>query len=284
MERLSKSKDWLCCHWKDVKANWRNTEDPMKLGMAWSKGFVVLLAVLAFVPYSTGSSGWEFKFWTLLKSPPNEIGDTLAGIAGALAFLWIIVTVQLQSKELKAQRQELELARHEYAKMAVAQNKQVEVLEKQSRIFEDEQRERDEARSRALLDERVEALARLIREKGKPRWGYQALKDGARVIGDVSLYSRALGESSDEAIRTYSTFACRKAVKLAELSDQGAITGLKGERSFLIECTKACAGVLKLKERLSEADKVFVDSLRLEELNTALAEAESISLSLEAAQ
>ncbi|UWP92656.1 putative phage abortive infection protein [Aliiroseovarius crassostreae] len=131
MERLSKPKDWLCRHWKDVQANWRNTDDPMKLGLAWSKGFVALLFVLAFIPYSSGSAGWELKVWTLIKSPPNEIGDTLAGIAGALAFLWIIVTVQLQSKELKAQRLELKLARKEYAKMAEAQRDQVSTLSEQ---------------------------------------------------------------------------------------------------------------------------------------------------------
>lgn len=53
------------------------------------------------------------KFDHFLSSPPNEIGDTLAGIAGALAFLWIIVTVLLQSQELKSQREELERNRKE---------------------------------------------------------------------------------------------------------------------------------------------------------------------------
>lgn len=43
----------------------------------------------------------------LLYSPPNEIGDTLAGFAGALAFVWLIATVWLQSQELAAQRKEI---------------------------------------------------------------------------------------------------------------------------------------------------------------------------------
>lgn len=37
---------------------------------------------------------------------PNEIGDTLAGLAGSLAFIWLIVTVWIQSAELAAQRAE----------------------------------------------------------------------------------------------------------------------------------------------------------------------------------
>lgn len=121
MEQLAKLKVGLFRHWKDVKTNWRNTDDPMKLGLAWSKAFVALLFVLAFVPYSSGGAGWEFKFWTLIKSPPNEIGDTLAGIAGALAFLWIIVTVQLQATELREQREE-------FKRIAEAQGQQSAIL------------------------------------------------------------------------------------------------------------------------------------------------------------
>ncbi|MEM7727688.1 MAG: hypothetical protein AAF311_00265, partial [Pseudomonadota bacterium] len=41
------------------------------------------------------------------------MGDALAGIAGTLAFLWIIVTVLLQSQELSAQRDELVEQRNE---------------------------------------------------------------------------------------------------------------------------------------------------------------------------
>ncbi|MEO1138941.1 MAG: putative phage abortive infection protein [Pseudomonadota bacterium] len=42
-----------------------------------------------------------------MKSPPNEKGDTFAGLAGSLAFLWIIITVLLQGKELSLQREEI---------------------------------------------------------------------------------------------------------------------------------------------------------------------------------
>lgn len=42
-----------------------------------------------------------------LESPPNEMGDTFAGLAGALAFLWIIITVLMQKHELQLQREEL---------------------------------------------------------------------------------------------------------------------------------------------------------------------------------
>lgn len=157
MDYLSKLIGWLKKHWVDVKSNWRNTDDPMALGLAWSKAFVAFVALLALLPNSTDDS-WEFRLWTFMTSPPNEIGDTLAGIAGALAFLWIIVTVQLQSRELRAQREELTLAREEYAKMAEAQSAQVSVLERQKEIFEDEKRQRDEARAESELLEICEDI------------------------------------------------------------------------------------------------------------------------------
>jgi len=65
----------------------------------------------------------NFKiFW---NSPPHSFGDTLAGIAGALALLWIIVTVALQRQQLNAQRQELEFTRKEIMKGNDAFNKQM---------------------------------------------------------------------------------------------------------------------------------------------------------------
>lgn len=48
----------------------------------------------------------------MISAPFNEIGDTLAGFAGALAFVWLIVTVWVQSSELKlAHNESLRMAR-----------------------------------------------------------------------------------------------------------------------------------------------------------------------------
>lgn len=45
---------------------------------------------------------------------PNELGDLLAGAFAPLAFLWLVATVWIQSRELKAQRKELALTRKEF--------------------------------------------------------------------------------------------------------------------------------------------------------------------------
>jgi len=46
----------------------------------------------------------------------NEVGDFLAGFAGALAFLWLIASFHIQSKELVMQRKELQLQREAMSK------------------------------------------------------------------------------------------------------------------------------------------------------------------------
>lgn len=82
------------------------------------------------------------KWSHFLSAPPNEIGDTLAGFAGALAFIWIIATVWLQSIELSEQRKELTKQREATQWMAEAQREQVNLMQVQSEIFKDEHRQR----------------------------------------------------------------------------------------------------------------------------------------------
>lgn len=78
----------------------------------------------------------------------NEVGDFFAGLAGPLAFIWLVVAVIVQSRELAAQREELKLNRQELklnrkeyqlnrkvlAEQGVEQKKQTEMLETQSEV------------------------------------------------------------------------------------------------------------------------------------------------------
>ena len=138
--------------------------EAMEIGRGATKAFLAFILVLAVLPNSLPEGGWELRIWTFLKAPPNEIGDTLAGLAGALAFLWIIVTVSLQSKELKAQREELAATRSELKMARQAQEQQVEVLEKQAFIFEDEQRQRREAQASRQLEDASKNIIRCFYE------------------------------------------------------------------------------------------------------------------------
>jgi hypothetical protein len=86
---------------------------PLQVGRALTKAFAIIVVFLAILPQHTENNDWQFRIVAFLLSPPNEIGDTFAGLAGVLAFLWIIITVWLQSEELSAQRKELKATRAE---------------------------------------------------------------------------------------------------------------------------------------------------------------------------
>lgn len=103
------------------------------------------------------------KWFYLKQSTPNELGDTLAGFAGALAFIWIIVTVAMQAMELSEQRKE-------FKKMADAQTKQVDLLIQQGEIFAEEQRQRKELETAELFLEICEDVFEFCRSLGYVRW------------------------------------------------------------------------------------------------------------------
>lgn len=95
-------------------------DNPLMWGVLISTAFLITILILAFMPFCETDNGIQTcqnKFRKFVNSSPNEIGDTLAGLAGALAFLWIIVTVLLQAQELKAQRNELMHTRLEFKEM-----------------------------------------------------------------------------------------------------------------------------------------------------------------------
>lgn len=132
---------------------WRSA--PMISGYLLTLFFLAgLLASLFALPFCKGAgpclSNWNYI--TYLGSP-NEIGDTLAGFAGALAFVWLVVTVWLQATELREQREEI-------AKMATAQEKQVELLRKQGEIFLLEQQQRLETMATQTYRDAAANIAR----------------------------------------------------------------------------------------------------------------------------
>lgn len=132
------------------KPIWR--EGPFIVGL-----MLTLLVCAAFgfslfgLPAVSASASFDNKWQHLVTATANEVGDTLAGFAGSLAFVWLVVTVWLQATELREQRKEFE-------RMADAQNAQVDLLIKQGEIFELEQKEREENRAHRLLIELMVSL------------------------------------------------------------------------------------------------------------------------------
>ncbi|MGB0966577.1 MAG: hypothetical protein ACPGUX_00175 [Halocynthiibacter sp.] len=141
---------------------WRKN-NPILWGIILSVIFIGIYGWLA-VLETCGVVSCESKWQEFLSASPNEIGDTLAGIFGGLAFLWIIMTVLLQSQELREQRRELRQARGEYEKMANAMQKQAKVADQQISILQQEQRQRDELRADRLFNQKLTSFVQSVIE------------------------------------------------------------------------------------------------------------------------
>ncbi len=61
--------------------------------------------------YATASILLAALLVVVISDDPNEVGDFVAGFAGALAFLWLIASFRMQGSELMMQREELALQR-----------------------------------------------------------------------------------------------------------------------------------------------------------------------------
>ncbi|WP_270725710.1 putative phage abortive infection protein [Shimia sp. Alg240-R146] len=78
---------------------------PMVLGYVLTI-LIGLFWAFSFVHIGSSDSECASNFCVLWNSAPNEIGDSFAGLFGSLAFVWIVVTVLIQSLELREQRLE----------------------------------------------------------------------------------------------------------------------------------------------------------------------------------
>ncbi|MDO5605318.1 MAG: hypothetical protein Q4G25_09190 [Paracoccus sp. (in: a-proteobacteria)] len=88
--------------------------------------------------------------WRLLaNAPAHELGDTLSGVGSVLAFIWVIVTVWMQSIQLQLQRRDIHAQQAESRRLSDA-------MEAQAKIYQQEQDERAQDRAgkemEALID------------------------------------------------------------------------------------------------------------------------------------
>lgn len=130
------------------------TPKPVVWGWILTAGVFVLAVVMGFGPICDNGT-CQSKFAAFWSAPPNEIGDTLAGFAGALAFVWIIVTVLLQSAELRAQREELKLTRAEMEAQRKATEELAQNSKVQADIFEKEQKQREQEVYRDIVEQKL---------------------------------------------------------------------------------------------------------------------------------
>ena len=152
---------------------------------------------------SDGQKMCEMRVLALMDAPANEIGDTLAGLAGGLAFLWLVVTVLLQGKELSAQRQELNLTRMEMCEQRKATQEMAMALTTQSGVLLDEQRRHaatDAEREFSSVLKNIEARCRIIAKTQKGPVFKVDDDPNSKVLDEVLVFREPIGQSGDEVI------------------------------------------------------------------------------------
>jgi hypothetical protein len=249
-------------------------------------GLVLTLLLLGLIIYfgtihrcmllESGALECRYNVEWLLDSPPNEIGDTIAGVFGTLAFVWIVVTVFLQSAELSAQREELSLTREELMLARVAQEKQLEVMQRQADIFDDERVQREQNRADALLTEHFESLMNFFRQnvgnhttnlwffelhefqKKSYSSGFAKISDEKALIQELNLHS-----TPESFFPHYRAKFALKVSMYKALEDKQPLAG--AFRHFIDEIRTQLQHALSLSPILSDAQRVRLASLGLRE-------------------
>ncbi len=224
------------------------SDQPLDVGRALTKLFLVIVVILAFLPQHTAEGGWNLRILAILLSPANEIGDTLAGIAGVLAFLWIIITVWLQSQELSAQREELRLTRLEMKEQREATQDMARAMSAQAKVFEDEQLARDESRTKDLLWEQLRGLSDSIDNCAMLFAGWEVdLSDAGNGLygGTLDIFVQnpfpRVGDSSNDAH-----------IKAANRKFEGTVSDLTKYNARIVSRPKKITEICKLKSKLEE--------------------------------
>lgn len=132
----------------------------------WGWGVTILVGLFFFVigihdncnQPSNNTSNCASNFEHILSRPLNEIGDSLAGFAGTLAFVWLFVATWLQSQELQEQRRELRDARSEAKAMRLASEAMAQSLNSQAEALQDERRRRDFDATTRYINEMIASI------------------------------------------------------------------------------------------------------------------------------
>jgi len=216
----------------------------------------------------------QSKFAAFLVAGPNEVGDTLAGFAGALAFVWIIVTAWLQSQELAEQRKELRLTRLEMGEQRKASQDMARAMNIQADIFLDEQRQRDELRAEMLLNEKLRSLVVAISESGTQGlvWHYSndIIDDEFGSHGEIT--SRSIGNPSDEnKTIDEAMLALHRRLSgmyddLWDLLHMSVGASLPKRTELISEIVKKAENIIAMKDDLSFPQQERLSRMRLGEI------------------
>ncbi|WP_299888337.1 hypothetical protein [uncultured Ruegeria sp.] len=218
------------------------------------------------------------KWRHLYAAPPNEVGDTLAGLAGVLAFIWLIATVLLQSVELGEQRRVLALQKEEMKEQREATQEMARSLSAQAKIFEGEARQREEDRVEALFNENLRSLIVEINEASAKGLGWHfsndVFFDDLNSNGEVHSYylgdQRNADKTIDEAIIDLRRRLRGTYPHLWELLHTSVDYKLPGRTNLVADLIPKIEFLLAMEKALSPPQRERLSRMRLHEIKFEL--------------
>jgi len=241
---------------------------PLEVGRSITKLFLFIVAVMFFLPQRT-DDGWSIRIVSFLLASPNEIGDTLAGIAGVLAFLWIIVTVWLQSQELAAQREELALTRREMKEQRVATQEMALAMSAQAIVLKDEMTQRMQFRTEEVVNSYIRSFISWVLDVAKDDELIQWLFDTSEYVdrksgGTFIRYTKFDGcKNDDEYMIRFFDHSYRAVHPKDESEERSKLYPDQFNTSNLKEAYERLSTILKSGEGLSDAQKIRLGTMKV---------------------
>lgn len=165
-------------------------------GFTIAYGLVLLLILASFVIF--GEEGVD----SFLKMSPNEVGDLLAGIAGPIAFIWLVYGYFLQGIAIRQQAEELSQntrALHLQEEALRAQVQELNASVEQQRQLVEVSRIQMETELEAIRIERKKQ-----RDAAQPRFVFHGC--GGMGVGGIWTYRttiKNLGNSATQVAFSY---------------------------------------------------------------------------------
>ncbi|WP_377191551.1 hypothetical protein [Ruegeria meonggei] len=267
---------------REVESFWRSNNPVMwgviTTAVVGAVGAFVFLQPVCEPSFWGGQICNNGKWASFLDNSPNEVGDTLAGFAGTLAFVWIIVTVGLQSQELAEQREKLRLTRLEMKEQREATQDMARSMSAQARIFEAEARQRDEDRAEALFNENLRSFIVAINEASAKGLAWHFSNDvfyeDFITNGDVHSYylgdQRSADKTIDDAISHLRRRLCNTHEHLWELLHTSVDYKLPARTNLVPDLIQKIETILAMEDTLSSPQRERLSRMRLHEIKSDL--------------
>ena len=200
--------------------------------------FIIACIFLGFGKVCEPEIACKTNFRIFIESPPNEKGDALAGIAGSLAFLWIIITVLLQGKELTLQREELERTRV--------------TLEKQTKFLENQDFTRNIEKADRLIRSKLNTLTETLNKNYFSEFKIKCndVSEQEKAVTWLTKKSVELDSSIDKFIKAYQSFS----INMQQFSSDGwCISSNYQKPEKWVQIRQLCKEILELSENGSDA-------------------------------